>query len=137
MKTTENQKQRVGKFGEKKAVQFIRKNGYTILETNWRHAHQEIDVIAKDAEYLVFFEVKTRSCLSPDDLPFGRPARAVNAEKQKNLIFGARAYLREHPELALQPRMDVIEVYVRPSRGMLCAPTVLRIHHIRNAFGAR
>ena len=130
-------KQSIGRLGEKKAAQFVRKNGYTILETNWHHSHQEIDIIAKDESFLVFFEVKTRSCTSPDDMPFGRPARAVTAEKQKNLVLGAQAYLRAHPDLGLQPRFDVIEVYLARPRLACLAPSVIRIHHIRNAFGAR
>ena len=79
-----NDRHSVGRFGERKAAQFIRKSGYTVLHTNWRHSRQEVDIIAKDASYLVFFEVKTRSCDSPDALTFGRPARAVNAQNQKN-----------------------------------------------------
>ena len=130
-------KHTIGRLGEKRAAQFVRKNGYSILETNWHHSHQEIDIIAKDENFLVFFEVKTRSCASPDDMPFGRPARAVTAEKQKNLVLGAKAYLRTHPELGLQPRFDVIEVYLGRPRLPLLTPPLIRIHHIRNAFGAR
>ena len=122
----------VGRIGEQIAVQFLVQNGYTVVERNWRHGHQEVDIIAKDDRFLVFVEVKTRSCLSPEDLRYGRPARAVNQTKQKNLLLAARAYLGSHARLSLQPRLDVIEVYLHPTDS-----TPLKVHHIRNAFLAR
>ena len=127
----------VGRAGEQIAVQFLLQNGYTVVERNWRHGHQEIDVIVKDDRFLVFVEVKTRSCRSVEDLPYGRPARAVDHAKQKNVLLAAKAYLRAHPRLSLQPRLDVIEVYLRSTDATGCAPTPLKIHHIRNAFLAR
>lgn len=128
-------KDAVGMAGEQIAVQFLNDNGYTVIERNWRHGRQEIDIIAKDASFLVFIEVKTRSCLSPEDMAFGRPAHAVTVKKQHNVTLAAKAYLTRHPT-DLQPRIDVIEVYLRASDyGTL--PTALKINHIRNAFYAR
>ncbi len=127
---------KIGQAGEQIAVQFLSQNGYTVVERNWRHEHQEIDIIAKDDHFLVFVEVKTRSCLSPALLPYGRPARAVHQTKQKNVLLAAKAYLRAHPELKLQPRLDVIEIYVRSTLHTDRPPTLLKINHIRNAFGA-
>ena len=133
--TPKTAKDAVGMAGEQIAVQFLSDHGYTVIERNWRHGRQEIDIIAKDAASLVFVEVKTRSCLSPDDMTYGRPAHAVTAKKQHNVTLAAQAYLRCHPT-SLQPRLDVIEVYLRASDcGTL--PTVLKINHIRNAFFAR
>ena len=128
-------KDAVGMAGEQIAVQFLHDNGYTVIERNWRHGRQEIDIVAKDASFLVFIEVKTRSCMSPDNMTFGRPAHAVTQKKQHNVTLAAKAYLRQHPT-ALQPRLDVIEIYLRASDyGTL--PTALKINHIRNAFFAR
>ena len=48
---------KIGQAGEQIAVQFLSQNGYTVVERNWRHEHQEIDIIAKDDHFLVFVEV--------------------------------------------------------------------------------
>ena len=37
----------LGKFGEELAVDFLEKNGYEILETNWVFDKAEIDIIAQ------------------------------------------------------------------------------------------
>ena len=136
MNEPKTQKSAVGMAGEQIAVQFLQDHGYTVLERNFRSSRQEIDIIAKDGEFLVFIEVKTRSCTTPDALTYGRPAHAVGQKKQHNVTLAARDYLRRHPSTGLQPRLDVIEVYLRSSSiGTL--PTALKINHIRNAFFAR
>ena len=130
------QKSAVGMAGEQIAVQFLEDHGYTVIERNWRRGRQEIDIIARDGEFLVFVEVKTRSCTDPDALTYGRPAHAVDRAKQHNVTLAARSYLGQRGARGLQPRLDVIEVYLRASdSGTL--PTVLKINHIRNAFYAR
>lgn len=128
----------LGRRGEWFAARYLEQNGYRILECNYRSSHQEIDLICTDGEVLVFCEVKTRSCSAFDvNQPYyGRPSRAVNTQKQKNLILAARAYLREHAQLALRPRLDVIEVYVRRGTTGTEPSDILKIHHIRNAFSA-
>lgn len=136
MNAPKTQKSAVGMAGEQIAVQFLEDHGYTVIERNYRHGRQEIDVIARDAQFLVFVEVKTRSCTTPDALTYGRPAHAVDRQKQHNVTLAAKAYLRQHPSLALQPRLDVIEVYLRAS-DMGTLPTALKVNHIRNAFYAR
>tara|TARA_B100000900_G_scaffold385375_1_gene374966 strand:- start:1504 stop:1701 length:198 start_codon:yes stop_codon:yes gene_type:complete len=51
----------LGKEGEIIAQQFLQKNGFKILNCNWRHLRYEVDIIALDRDFLVFVEVKTRS----------------------------------------------------------------------------
>jgi putative endonuclease len=131
-----NQKATVGKTGEDVAVKFLEQNGYTVLERNYRSGHQEIDIIARDHEFLIFVEVKTRSCHIPESMSYGRPARAVGSTKQKNIVLAAQSYLRQHPENTLQPRIDVIEIYLKKTvEG--APPSLLNVHHIRNAFLAK
>ncbi|MBE6620304.1 MAG: YraN family protein [Ruminococcaceae bacterium] len=122
--------------GEDVAAKFLEQNGYTVIERNYRSGHREIDIIARDEQFLVFVEVKTRSCLIPERMAYGRPASAVSATKQKNIVAAARAYLRAHPDNILQPRLDVIEVYLKKTVAG-APPQLLDIHHIRNAFMAR
>ena len=121
-----------GGFGENAACKFLEKNRYKIVSRNFRYSHYEIDVIAEDKESIVFVEVKTRTADSDGYNRYGRPARAVDAAKQKRLIDAAFAYLRSHPSRK-RPRLDVIEVYLcKREDGEL---EVNKINHIRNAFG--
>ena len=73
----------LGKYGEKIACEFLRKNKYKIITQNFKCKQGEIDIIAKDLNYkdIVFVEVKTRT-----NTAFGRPIEAVNRPKQKHLI---------------------------------------------------
>lgn len=122
--------------GEDVAAKFLEENGYTVIERNYRAGHQEIDIIAQDDCFLIFVEVKTRSCLVPEQMAYGRPAKAVSATKQKNIVAAARRYLKQHSENTLQPRLDVIEVYLKKTSPG-APPHLLNIHHIRNAFLAK
>lgn len=119
----------LGRYGEKLAAKFLKKNGYRILEKNYKAGRDEIDIIAKNKTHLVFAEVKTRT--ESDFLHvYGRPARAVNAEKRRHIIYAARSYLRGSNSKLL-PRIDIIEVYISSETRKK-----YRIEHITNAFGA-
>lgn len=124
----------IGRLGEKIAARFLKKNGYKILAKNKRQSHNEIDIIAADKELILFVEVKTRSVSSDLYSPYGSPASAVDAKKQARTVQAARSYLMQNPSTSngLQPRMDVIEVYLDRK-----TKKVLKVHHIPNAFGVR
>ena len=66
----------LGKLGEELAVDFLEKNGYEILETNWVFDKAEIDVIAQKNGILAVVEVKTRSSIE-----FGLPQDFVKPKK--------------------------------------------------------
>ena len=128
MKTTTE----IGKFGESVACFYLREHKYKIIEQNYHSSHNEIDIIAEDKKYIVFVEVKTRSCLPDSDLTFGTPASAVTPSKQRRTLAAAQAYLLEHPTSKF-PRLDVIEVYL--SKSFNGSPVeVLKINHIEDAF---
>jgi len=115
----------VGKWGEDVAVAFLKKNGFQIVGRNVRPSRRdEIDIIAKTGDTLVFVEVKTRH-----QEHFGRPARAVDKDKRRALNRAAAAFLRraKHPDLFY--RFDVIEVLGQPEG--VNAPI---IRHLENAF---
>lgn len=124
----------IGKKGEKLAANFLKRNGYKILERNLHQSHNEIDIIASNKEYIVFVEVKTRTANKDLFLPYGSPATAVTKEKQKRTVRAATNYLLAQSKKTKekQPRMDVIEVYLEKETGKL-----LEINHITDAFGAR
>ena len=83
----------IGKKGEKLAANFLKRNGYKILERNLHQSHNEIDIIASNKEYIVFVEVKTRTANKDLFLPYGSPASAVTKEKQKRTVRAATNYL--------------------------------------------
>lgn len=114
-----------GPWGEERAAAFLRKEGYRIIGRNVRpNRHDEIDIIARKGESLVFVEVKTRG--SED---FGRPSSAVDAKKRHALNRAVASYLRKlrYPELYY--RLDIVEVVGGPSQGR--AP---EIRHLENAI---
>jgi len=113
----------VGAWGEAVAQEYLRHKGYRILAANFRTRFGEIDIIARDAQYIVFVEVKTRrSCA------FGLPREAVTWRKQQKILLAAQEWLQQNP-LPLQPRFDVIEVY--STKKGVSPPSC---HHIENAF---
>jgi len=92
-----------------------------VRERNYRCPHGEIDLIAVEGEYLVFVEVKTRG----EGQPL-HPALSVTPRKRARVRRCGEHYWARHPELALQPRFDVISVFVEDGEE--------RIEHIVNAF---
>lgn len=126
--------EKTGKIGEDAAARYLRHSGYTILERNLHLSHKEIDIIAENSDFLIFVEVKTRTCRSPETTWY-RPATAMDYTKRKNIADAAKAYLALHAT-DKQPRLDVIEVYLSPPEGMRGQPKILKINHIPDAFGA-
>ena len=110
-----------GKTGENAAEKYLKKNGYTILERNYRKTYGEIDIIAKHGENIAFVEVKTRK----SDL-YGTPAEFVTKSKQKKIIKTAYSYIQKY-DLDAEFTFDIIEVYIDGLR-------VKDINHIIGAF---
>ncbi len=134
MADTENQA--LGRLGEDIAADYLQKNGYTVTNRNLHLSRTELDIIAEDDSFIVFVEVKTRTCLYPEAGPFGIPANAVDISKRKNTVKAARDYLASYYG-GKQPRLDVIEVYIHKGKSEFQTSTVLKVNHIRNAFDAR
>jgi putative endonuclease len=51
---------RKGVFYEEKACEYLRLKGYRILERNFRSRFGEIDIVARDKNFISFVEVKAR-----------------------------------------------------------------------------
>ena len=97
-------RRKVGTQFEQLAAQYLEKQGYRILETNFRCRQGEIDLIAQEGEYLVFCEVKYRS-----DGMSGDPLEAVDRRKQGKILRTAKYYLFENGLSEDTPcRFDVI-----------------------------
>jgi len=56
-----NEKRNFGNLGENIAVEYLKRNGYSIVCRNFYCKMGEIDIIAKEKNEIVFVEVKTRS----------------------------------------------------------------------------
>ncbi len=82
-----------GAKGETEAVKYLKKNGYLIIETNFRTKAGEIDIIAQKGGDLHFVEVKSRASYT-----YGHALEAVTPAKQQKLIRAAKFYLHTRPE---------------------------------------
>ncbi len=132
MKTS---RQRLGSWGEDLAANFLRERGFEILGRNVRTAYGEIDLVAcrssnftvgpspdcstsqsagsqacqsnpdRSSPLVVFVEVKTRTSTE-----FGYPEASITPAKQVHLLASAREYLRLHPDLDGDWRVDVIAI---------------------------
>lgn len=98
-------KRAVGSRYEELAAAYLLRKGYLILEHNFRCRLGEIDIIAKDDEYIVFIEVKYRKTKK-----FGYPREAVTYLKQQHIIRTAQYFLTVKVGYELPCRFDVIEI---------------------------
>lgn len=110
----------LGKSGEEYAYNYLEKKGFNILEKNWFHNKDEIDIIAIHDNCLVIVEVKTRSTLY-----FGEPQIFVTKKKQAFMIRAANAYIMQH-DIHQETRFDIISVVLSNGRAS--------IKHIPDAF---
>lgn len=106
-----------GNRGEDLACEYLKKNGYEILERN-KHFSKlcEIDIIAKIKNKVIFVEVKTRKTNS-----FGTPLEAITKTKYNNIKTGVLSYLAENKIKSYQ--IDVIGITLEPE---------LKIEHLKN-----
>lgn len=114
----------LGQWGEEQVAERLRCGGWAIAARNFRCRMGELDIVAKNGQYLAFVEVKLRK-----NDQFGSACEAVTPAKQRRLRAAAQFYLMSHPT-QLQPRFDVAEVYA-PQGIRTEAPD---IYYIENAF---
>lgn len=97
--------------GEDAAADFLRRRGLKILERNVRLGRNEVDIIARDGDTVVFVEVRTR--MTEDAV---RPEETVGPVKQKHLRAAARWYLARHQQAETYYRFDVVAI-ILPEAG--------------------
>ncbi|OPX98609.1 MAG: hypothetical protein A4E58_00797 [Syntrophorhabdus sp. PtaB.Bin006] len=98
-------KREEGQEGEERAVRILKKEGYRIIERNYRTRFGEIDIIAEEKDYLVFVEVKKRNTPA-----FGDPFHAIDARKRQHMVKSALFYLKNHNCFDRRVRFDVVGV---------------------------
>ena len=94
-----------GAQGERVGEDYLKKQGYEILERNVHSPFGEIDLVANHRGALVFIEVKTRR-----DNTFGSPEEAVDRRKNERLTRLASWYLAQHPGAQPSVRFDVLAI---------------------------
>ncbi len=111
-----------GELGERAAKKHLRRQGLKFLTANFRSPRGEVDLVFREADCLVFVEVKTRSSEE-----WVRPAAAVNKERRQRLSRAALDYLRllRNPQVKL--RFDIVEVLLENG-------AVREVRHLPNTF---
>jgi len=111
-----------GSFGEREAAKYLRREkGFHVLIRNWRHGRDEIDLVCRDGEVLVFVEVRTRDAGATVS-----GYHSVTAKKKQALLRVCRAYLKGLRQRPAHFRFDIVEV--RLGNGGSST-----IHHFANA----
>ena len=111
---------KLGKDGELIAFMVLQRDGFTILETNWRFQKAEVDIIAQKDGFLIFIEVKTRGSKK-----FGNPSDSIDKKKISLYKDAVEGYLEQYPS-ELEDRFDVINIIIGKDET--------EIEHIPNAF---
>lgn len=113
---------RRGRLGEEAARRHLVRSGLKFLAANVGSRRGELDLVFRDADCLVFVEVKTRSSEA-----WNRPAAAVNAAKRRRLSRAALDYLARLRYPAVKVRFDIVEV-------LLAGDEVREVRHLPNTF---
>ncbi len=95
-----------GSIGENLAVEYLVRQGFTILDRNYRSGRiGEIDIIAAEKEYICFIEVKTRTSSL-----YGAPIEAVGYGKRQKMKTLAWIYIKHKNHDNKYMRFDIVEV---------------------------
>ena len=116
----------IGALGEEAAVKAIKKQGYKVIERNYRTKMGEIDIIAKDGEYTCFIEVRLRK-----NNDFGSPADTIDIRKQQKIIRTAKYYAVIKKIYDTPMRFDAVLINADAKDGKL---TNIKTEIIKNAF---
>jgi len=116
-----NARIKLGSQGEDMAAKYLQKQGYKILQRNFRSRYGEIDIICTLEQSVIFVEVKTRTNTS-----FGSPEESITKTKRQHIHKVALIYLETYPYPFKEIRFDVI--------GILMDGSEPRLNHVVAAF---
>jgi len=111
---------KTGKIGENIAQEYLKKQGYKILERNFKTKYAEIDLVAKQKNEIIFVEVRTKR-----GLDFGSPEDSLNQRKLRKLWFNAQGYIN-WIKWRGPYRIDAICIVLNPDN------TINRLNHYSN-----
>lgn len=121
----------IGKTGEAVAANYLKDNGYRILEMNYQNASGrrlgEIDIIAEDEQEkeLVFVEVKTRAYQKYKDT---LPEENITYPKLRKFARIANAYLYQKHWQDRDYRFDAVSVWLDWDSRQA------KVKHLRNIY---
>ena len=95
----------IGKCGEDLAAKYLQSQGYQIIFRNFYSKYGELDIVAKKNNLVAFVEVKTRT-----QDRYGTPGEAVDARKQKHMVYAAKYFIQRFGLHHVDARFDVIEI---------------------------
>ncbi|MCB0339584.1 MAG: YraN family protein, partial [Bdellovibrionales bacterium] len=99
---TDSRHIKIGRLGENCATTFLRKNGFRILERNFKCYAGELDIIAAKGRHLAVFEVKTRNALNIEHFP---AINAIDKSKLSKLRTLSRIYINSRRVRLVRARL--------------------------------
>jgi putative endonuclease len=121
----------VGRLGERLAAERLERDGYRVIERNYRTREGEIDLIARRGETLVFCEVKTLIARDARERGPAYPLESVRTGKRTQVRRIARSWIAEQAGANRgwhSARFDAIGVLLSP------AGKLVRLEHVEGAF---
>ncbi len=97
-------RQHTGQAGEQIAADYLNRNGFKILHTNWRVGHKELDIVAEKNNCLHIVEVR-----SLNSAYFMEPQQSIDKTKQRHLVSAANSYVQRYKHLQ-EVQIDVISI---------------------------
>ena len=116
----------VGAWGERVALEYLKKKGYAIVARHWTHRIGEIDIVAQKNGGVVFVEVKTRTSAR-----YGTPEEGIGWHKQQKLRRTANVYMLKHKLGDIPYQIDSLAVIY----DHLLKQTTIR--HLENVIEGR
>ncbi len=133
----QNQSQKIGDIGENIAADYLKKNGYKILDRNFKTKWGELDIVAQKNKIIIFVEVKTLRLglrLSSTECPQGKPAEfqpedEITFHKAQQLRKMAQIYLSANKlPLDIAQQIDILAIELADNQQ------AANIRHTENAI---
>ena len=121
-----------GARAERLAAAHLERNGWTILERNWRFGRRELDLIARRGCTIAFVEVKARASVR-----HGHPLESIDWRKRRDLAIAASGWIERYGRASWEYRFDAVHViapHAVPRGRTDCVETAPDVHHTENAW---
>jgi putative endonuclease len=123
MESVKTQKKEVGEKGENLACKFLKEKGFEILDRNYRQKWGELDIIARQDNWLHFVEVKTvtrRGDFAEGNSDGYEPEENIHRWKRERLARTIETYLlAKKVSEDVDWQVDAIAVYLNEAGDLL------------------